>query len=250
MGFSFAEERIRIRSVLHRSLSKILDIFGTAAEYCCRYPQIQTFVAQALRPRSMVVGGEFMMQRLRLTLVMTALLIVTIFCPVAYADQSEALIKALRKGDVKQVQELLKKGADVNAKDGHGSPALVLAAESDYRGRTELMKLLLEKGADVNAKTKGGWTALMEAALRGHVELVKLLLDKGADVNATDRDGATALITAAGRGHLDVVRLLADKGADANARTRSGHTALVRAEASGRADVVKFLALRVRAYRG
>jgi ankyrin repeat protein len=189
----------------------------------------------------MIVGGEFMKQKPGISLVVIALLIVTIFCPAAYADQNEALISAIRKSDLRQVQELLKKGADAKAKDGHGTPALVLAAESDYRGRMELVKLLMEKGADVNAKTKGGWTALMEAALRGHVELVKLLLVKGADVNATDRDGATALITATGRGHLDIVRLLVDKGADVNARTRSGHTALPLAQASDRADVVKFL---------
>ena len=42
--------------------------------------------------------------------------ILTLFCPLAHGDQSLALINAAKHGDLKQVQELLDKGADVNAK--------------------------------------------------------------------------------------------------------------------------------------
>jgi ankyrin repeat protein len=242
MGFSFAEERIRIRPTLHRNPSKILDIFWTADEYCCRNPRIRKFVAQHLHPRSMIVGGEFMRQKAGISLVVTALLIVTIFCPAACADQNEALIIAVLKSDLKQVQELLKKGADVNAKDEHGRPVLVLAAESDRRGRTKMVKLLLEKGADVNAKDQSGRTPLMKATETGSLEMVKLLLDKGADVNVKDERGETALKRA--YRNTAIAELLLNKGADVNSADKSGVTALMTAAESGYLKTAQLLLAR------
>ena len=45
------------------------------------------------------------------------------------------------------------------------------------------IKNLLAKGAYINAKDKDGYTALMKASQSSSTETVKLLLDKGADVN-------------------------------------------------------------------
>jgi ankyrin repeat protein len=186
-----------------------------------------------------------MMHKSGIFAVVTVLLIVAIFCPAAYADQNEALIEAIRKSDLKHVQKILNKGADVNAKDEHGSPALVLAAESDRRGRMELVKLLLEKGADVNAKTKSGRTTLMEAARRGPAELVNLLLDRGADVNVKDESGETALKRAAGRVHdTAIAELLLNKGADVNSADKDGVTALMTAAQSGHLKTAQLLLAR------
>ena len=70
------------------------------------------------------------------------------------------------------------------------------------------MQNLLDKGADVNAKSIGGLTVLMHASLKGHHDAVKLLLDKGSDVNATAAEGLTALMMASKKGHSEVVKLL------------------------------------------
>ncbi|KAH7151960.1 hypothetical protein B0J13DRAFT_594004 [Dactylonectria estremocensis] len=79
------------------------------------------------------------------------------------------------------VKLLLKKGADVEAKDSkHGRTPLSWAAEN---GHEAIVKLLLEKGADVKSRDRGGRTPLS----------VKLLLEKGANVESKDKYGQTPL---------------------------------------------------------
>ena len=60
-------------------------------------------------------------------------------------------------------------------------------------GNKETVENLLEKGANVNAKDNREGSALIWASKRGHKEIVEMLLEKGANVNATDNDGETAL---------------------------------------------------------
>jgi uncharacterized protein len=57
----------------------------------------------------------------------------------------------------------------------------------------EIALVLIDNGADVNARDASGTPALMLVARQGWTTLVKLLLDRGADVRATDRDGHTIL---------------------------------------------------------
>jgi ankyrin repeat protein len=77
------------------------------------------------------------------------LTVMTTFCPVSFAeDQSQALIEAAKQGDLKQVQELLEKGADINSKDNSGWTALMWVSDN---GNAEIAKVLLAGGADINA---------------------------------------------------------------------------------------------------
>ena len=86
----------------------------------------------------------------------------------------KTLRDAVSQGDVKALRRLLKRGADVHAKDWWGLTALHWAAD---RGRADLVKLLLKKGADANAKDKDGKTPLdlarkeeMRALLLKHIQ--------------------------------------------------------------------------------
>ncbi len=56
----------------------------------------------------------------------------------------------------------------------------------------EIVQELIERGADINAMNNSGITALMSASFNGHIEVVKELIKRGADVNARK----TALIYA------------------------------------------------------
>jgi hypothetical protein len=119
----------------------------------------------------------------------------------AAVDADHQLLDAAEKGDLALVQSLLEKGADVNAKNGSGATALMLAAG---QGHQNVVRLLLDKGADVNAKDGQDTSALMEASKQGLLEIAKLLLGKGSNASATDNKGKTAAMYAEERGHSKV----------------------------------------------
>ena len=85
-------------------------------------------------------------------------------------------------------------------------------------GHTEVVEQLLAKGADVNAKRNDGVTALIMASQQGHTEVVKqLLAKKGVDVNGKANNGATALSLARQNQRMDIVTILIAAGAKDNA---------------------------------
>ena len=180
-------------------------------------------------------------------------------------DSSDKLIDASRSGDLKSVERLLKKGVDIEARDGeYQSSPLIWAS---YGGHLEVVELLLKKGADPNAVNKEKRTALMFAAGRGFDSLVRLLLDMGADPTLKDLDGNQAyrfaasrggwktakvlkaakkpsrLVRAAGKGNLPLVKKLLGNGTspDIEDAGQGGRTALIAASANGHVDVVKYL---------
>lgn len=82
------------------------------------------------------------------------------------------LIEAVKKGSAAIAHAFLAKGADPNARDGHGGPALHWAAA---RGKADIVSLLLQSGADVQATDGKGQSALDVARGRNAAEVVALL---------------------------------------------------------------------------
>lgn len=153
----------------------------------------------------------------------------------AGADISTLLSIAARWGRLAQVQELLDRGADINADGGRGT-ALEEAAE---RGERTVAKVLLNRKADVNA---GNRKALHIATENGDIELVKLLLHWKADVDLHGLNGMQALHLAASKSHQIIVGLLYDAGADINAKdSSSSNTALHIAAGDGQDGIVNLL---------
>lgn len=107
-----------------------------------------------------------------------ALFVAITFLAVGSASGMTALQKAVHKGDIKKVQELLDKGADIN--EWNYGTALVFAASEN---KLDIAKLLIARGADLNALGKNGWTALGCAAQEGYGDMVDLLIAKGADID-------------------------------------------------------------------
>jgi ankyrin repeat protein len=143
----------------------------------------------------------------------------------------ESLRQAAEKGNLRQVRQLLRAGADVNARKQHGSAPLWHAAD---QGHWEVVRELLRAGAKPDLRGEYDSTPLLKAAEGGYPEVVRALIEAGADVNATyDRcmadeyTGWTALMAAAEGGHGAMVRDLLAAGANPNARTVLDFTPLL-----------------------
>lgn len=75
-------------------------------------------------------------------------------------------------------------------------------------GALDIVQDLLTRGAEVNAKRNDGFTALALAAFFGHFKIVELLLEMGADVEATCRFGTSAEMWASTRGFVGITESL------------------------------------------
>ena len=113
--------------------------------------------------------------------------------------------QAVRNGDLKRVQELIRNGADVNGSYGD-SPLLHLAIQ---KGHVDSALAVLAAGADVHAKDVWGRTALRWACLEGKENVVQALIDKGSRVNERDRFGTTPLM---GQSHVTDISLCLLRG--------------------------------------
>ena len=84
-------------------------------------------------------------------------------------------------------------------------------------GDEEMSALLIKKKADIEAKDNEGNTALMMAATKENIKVVELLLGNGADLNARNNSGNTALALAKSSGvyRTQVVRRLLNTQAHA-----------------------------------
>lgn len=147
---------------------------------------------------------------------------------------------AAQAGDVEQVRNLLRQGADVNAPQADGLTALHWAALNDDVGTLEV---LLYAGATIRPLTRvGGYTPLHLAARSGHSAVVGALLEAGADANHWTDTGVTPLHFAAQANDAESIRTLVEHGADINAPDEfRGRTPLVFAAARDATGAVKAL---------
>lgn len=142
------------------------------------------------------------------------------------------------QGNKPEIERSLKAGADIDARDSFGRPAVICAIVSRH---WDIVRLLLEKGADPNGMFSS-FTVLYGAAITEScpLDIVKLLLEKGAEVNP--RDAAAPLRAASSAGRADVIGLLLGHGANVNSGVSDGSfTALMFASYSGHLECVKAL---------
>jgi Ankyrin repeats (3 copies) len=142
----------------------------------------------------------------------------------AQDDSAGRLAAAAARGDAPFVSVLLRSGADPNARDDSGRPALLLAAAS---GSDTAVAALLRGGADPDRGDAGGWTALHQAAQAGDVASAKRLLDGGASLDRRARWRGTPLDVAEVEGRADLAALLRKRGARGSGKS-IGDTVCVR----------------------
>ena len=157
---------------------------------------------------------------------------------------SEQLLNAAAHGDLQALTAQLAAGADPNACDREGIPAVAIAAS---RGWAEGVAALLAAGVDPTQHVRGRepksyrGPLLNLPAANGSLETARVLIAAGAALEATDQTGLTALMCAAYRGHEPIVKLLIEAGASLEARDQDGYTALMFSANAGWASVVRML---------
>jgi ankyrin repeat protein len=144
----------------------------------------------------------------------------------AMSEEDTMLIAAAERGDNARVEELLAKGADVQARDNFMRTALLAATQGNH---VAVATRLIEAGADVNAQDRQRDSAFLLAGARGYLEILRSTLAHGADLASTNRYGGTALIPACERGHVETVRELLSTSIDVNHVNNLGWTALMEA---------------------
>lgn len=146
------------------------------------------------------------------------------------------LMKAVLNNDIRTSRLLLKNKADVNAVDEQGESALLIAA---YFGYEELTHLLVEKGADVNLKSKSGISPLFIAADRDKVKIVNYLLPKGA--RAEPLKSGYNILMATAKDAPELLTLFLKKGLNPNSASKQGKTAVMEAACANNPQTMEIL---------
>ena len=139
-----------------------------------------------------------------------------------YADIRSVAVN----GDAKQLEAVIKHGADVNATDEDGRPVLFWAMRKP--GNKDNILILLNNGADVNFLYNQVSPLTMALTNLTDKEVFEALLAHGSDVNYYGVDGNTPLMLASAyQSDPEVVKLLLAHGAKIDAINDEGQTALM-----------------------
>ncbi|NWS95997.1 ASZ1 protein, partial [Mionectes macconnelli] len=200
------------------------------------------------------------------------------------ADKNEALKKALFRGDVSLIEELLNSGISIETSFQFGWTPLMCAAsvanctvvrllldrganacfeidkytvlmtactaQASEENILKTVELLLSRNADPNLTCRKQMTALMYAARKGYARVVALLVAHGSHINAQDENGYSALIWAAQHGHRSVILKLLELGADKNLQTKDEKTAAELAKINKHSEIFSLLSLAANRLEG
>jgi uncharacterized protein len=135
------------------------------------------------------------------------------------------LMEAAERGNLETLRVLLSHGANPNSREANGGQNALMWGISERHAAVTAE--LVRRGADVDARSNNGFTALMFAAQVGDADSARVLLGAGANPNdIMPKTGLTPLIISAATGRTEVAGLLLDKGADPAAVAADGFTAL------------------------
>ncbi|MBX9840707.1 MAG: ankyrin repeat domain-containing protein [Xanthobacteraceae bacterium] len=135
------------------------------------------------------------------------------------------LHEAAAKGDVAEIEKLLKEGEKPSIQDAKSRTPLHVAA---YMKQHAAARALIAGGANPNALEIDRYDIITIAAVANDLEMLKVALDGGASArNITSRYDGTALIAAAHLGHAEVVKMLIAAKAPLNHVNNLGWTALM-----------------------
>lgn len=120
-----------------------------------------------------------------------------------YQNGDTPLIIAAREANLEMVKELIKAGADINAKNNDFTNALWAAC---FANAYDVIDFLADSKIEINNQNINGATALIYASSAGKEEIVKKLLEKNADKTLVTLDGFSALELSSTKNILDALK--------------------------------------------
>lgn len=153
----------------------------------------------------------------------------TFLISTAYAltseEQSKLNSELLEAKSVNQYDELITKGADINAKDSKYGGSLL--HWSIYQSSEIVDYILAHPSINVNAQDNNGLTALDWSYDKKKTDVFTKLVNR-ADINLDiqAKNGNTVLMNAVGAKDVETVKLLIDKGANTKLKDGRNFTAL------------------------
>ena len=154
-------------------------------------------------------------------------------------QENRSLCRYAQKGDIKSIQILLERKAEINWKTPiKEETALHIACAV---GSFEVATLLISRGAKVNVINNDRRTPLIVACKNGRKDIAELLIDNRAELNTTDQSGTTPIRASIESKATDATRLLVDHKAKINLPDDEMLTPLCLASSLGYADTVQLL---------
>lgn len=138
--------------------------------------------------------------------------------------QMIALANAVERDDPARIRQLVREGADVNARGEGGMTYPVWAFGNRSK---KALQTLLELGADPNARDDAGVSVMELAAEDKDLDFLKLLLAYKGDPNLRNRKNRPIAFSAMSVMNWPAVRLLAEKGVDINGSAPDGTTLMM-----------------------
>ncbi|WP_423141079.1 ankyrin repeat domain-containing protein [Parablastomonas sp. CN1-191] len=141
----------------------------------------------------------------------------------AQFSPSHKFLQALRSGDDTAALQALSDKVDVNTADSvSGETGLHIAIG---KRRLDWVGQLVRSGANINARDAKGQTPLQVAVNTNFTAAATLLAQRGALLNERDNIGETPLITAIHNRNAELVKVLVAAGANLDQADNSGRTA-------------------------
>ncbi|MBQ6972528.1 MAG: ankyrin repeat domain-containing protein [Synergistaceae bacterium] len=151
----------------------------------------------------------------------------------AGAEYDEAMIIAVKSGNIPFLDIILANGADVNRKcmfESAQTPLMAAMFTGDKPIDAEMVKFLAEHGADLNEiftlSPEVSTNALNISITADRPDITEILLSHGANPDYTDHTGRTALVYAVVTNE-EIVRILLKHGADPNIPDKNKRTPLM-----------------------
>ncbi|KAI0218250.1 Ankyrin repeat domain-containing protein 42 [Lamellibrachia satsuma] len=153
--------------------------------------------------------------------------------PAKRENRFTSVHEAVRNGDFRELEAMVKAGASVNEVDSTKDKFTPIHWAC-HKGALECLHWLLWHGTDMTVATPKGWTPAHIAAIKGHDACLQALANNGANLNAKDVRGATPAHMAAAHGHSFTLQSILRNGVEVDMADKNGWTPLHCAAFHGR----------------